>query len=253
MTELSSCFLSSQKIHLRKMQQLINLLLDIHLFCPHLSNIRRPVYRLFARPSKSSTSTWGRNTSTEGHYNLLSFNCAICFSFRSEQFPSVILPLKIWISVPWLTLTLTLFQSFSYFPALMNQNFVVLTPRALWDHLERKQTTLQTPIFSLPLTHWKFFQLRRRTSHQELPNSQKLFRDEIATYSSITAGIHSQYLFLHDKIPQLEAGYSDAIFWKIPSFKFVFDSAKVARPSSDPLIEPSTSFSCSIYRNQPHG
>ena len=35
--------------------------------------------------------------------------------------------------------------------------------------------------------------------------------------------------------------------------KFVFDSAKVARPSSDPLIEPATSFSSSIFRTHPHG
>ena len=34
---------------------------------------------------------------------------------------------------------------------------------------------------------------------------------------------------------------------------FVFDSAKVARPSSDPLIEPATSFSSPIFRTHPHG
>ena len=41
--------------------------------------------------------------------------------------------------------------------------------------------------------------LTSRTS--ELENS---FSDEIATYTSITAGIHSQNFFLHDKIRQLE-------------------------------------------------
>ena len=35
--------------------------------------------------------------------------------------------------------------------------------------------------------------------------------------------------------------------------KIVFDSAKVARPSSDPLIEPATSFSSPIFRTDPHG
>ena len=34
--------------------------------------------------------------------------------------------------------------------------------------------------------------------------------------------------------------------------KFVFDSAKVARPSSDPLIEPARGFSSLIFRTQPH-
>ena len=80
-----------------------------------------------------------------------------------------------------------------------------------------------------------------------------LFADEMATYTSITAGIHSQYFFLYDKIRQLEPGNSDVIIWKIPSVKFVFESAKVARPPSDPLIEPAASFSSPIFRTHPHG
>ena len=82
---------------------------------------------------------------------------------------------------------------------------------------------------------------------------EKLFANEVSTYTSITAGVHSQYFLLYDKIRQLEPGNSDAIIWKIPSVKFVFDSAKVARPSSDPLIEPATSFSSPIFRTHPHG
>ena len=82
---------------------------------------------------------------------------------------------------------------------------------------------------------------------------EKLFTVEIATYTSITAGIHSQYFFLHDKIRQLEPGNSDVIIWKIPSVKFVFESAKVARPSSDPLIEPATSFNSPIFNTHPQG
>ena len=82
---------------------------------------------------------------------------------------------------------------------------------------------------------------------------ENLFADEISTYTSITAGIHSQYFFLYDRIRQLEPGNSDVIIWKIPSVKFGFDSAKVARPSSDPLIEPATSFRSRIVRSHPHG
>ena len=82
---------------------------------------------------------------------------------------------------------------------------------------------------------------------------EKLFANEVSTYTSITAGVHSQYFLLYDKIRQLEPGNSDVIIWKIPSVKFVFDSAKVARPSSDPLIEPGTSFSSPIFRTHPHG
>ena len=82
---------------------------------------------------------------------------------------------------------------------------------------------------------------------------EKLFTDGIATYTSITKGIHSQYFFLYNKIHQLEAGNSDAIVWKIPSMKFVFDSAEKARPSTDFLVEPAKSFSGPIFRTHPHG
>ena len=83
------------------------------------------------------------------------------------------------------------------------------------------------------------------TDSQPIPNTQKttiqnltsricklekLFANEVSTYTSITAGVHSQYFLLYDKIRQLEPGNSDVIIWKIPSVKFVFDSAKVARP-----------------------
>ena len=75
---------------------------------------------------------------------------------------------------------------------------------------------------------------------------EKFFADEISTYTPLTAGIHSQYFFLYDKIRQLEPGNSNGIIWKIPSVKFVFDSARMARPSSVPLIEPAASFSSPI-------
>ena len=82
---------------------------------------------------------------------------------------------------------------------------------------------------------------------------EKLFADEVSAHISITAGIHSQYFLLYDKSRQLEPGNSDVIIWKIPSVKIVFDSAKVARTSSDPLIERAKSFSSPIFRTHPHG
>ena len=82
---------------------------------------------------------------------------------------------------------------------------------------------------------------------------EKLFTDEIATYTSISAGIHSQYFFLYYKIRQREPGNSGVIIWKILSVKFVFESVKVARPSSDSLIEPATSFCSPIFRAHCHG
>ena len=82
---------------------------------------------------------------------------------------------------------------------------------------------------------------------------ENLFADEIATYTTITTGIYSQYLFFYDKTRQFEAVTSDNIVWKIPSVNFVLDSVKSARPSSDYLIQPTTSFSSPIFRTHHHG
>ena len=90
-------------------------------------------------------------------------------------------------------------------------------------------------------------------STSKISKREKLFEDETATYTSNTAGIHSKYFFLYDETRQLEPGNSDVIIWKIPSVTFVFDSAKIARPSSDPLIELATSFSSPIFRTHLHG
>ena len=79
---------------------------------------------------------------------------------------------------------------------------------------------------------------------------EKLFSDETTSYTSITSGIYS-HLF-YDNIRQLECGHSDIILWKIPSVKFVFDSARVSQPSSDPLIEPATGFSSPMFRTHLH-
>ena len=137
----------------------------------------------------------------------------------------------------------------------MTQDFVVVPRWALSVYPEQKQTILQTAVFNLYSTRRKI--LQHRTSVQNLASRicklEKLFADGITTYTSITAGIHSQYFFLHDKIRQLEPGNSDTIIWEIPSVKFVFDFAKKPRPSSDPLIEPATRFSSPIFRTHPHG
>ena len=82
---------------------------------------------------------------------------------------------------------------------------------------------------------------------------EKLHSDEKIAYTSISAAVHSQYFFFYDKNRQLELGNSDATFWKIQSVKFVIDSAKMTRPSSDPLIEPTSSFTSLMFRTHAHG
>ena len=88
--------------------------------------------------------------------------------------PTGIIPLKTPLLVLYfilnLTLTLTLLRLLSHFPVLVDWNFVVLPRWALWDHPERKQTILQTPISSPHPTQRKLLQLRCRVSHQEFAN-----------------------------------------------------------------------------------
>ena len=91
-------------------------------------------------------------------------------------------------------------------------------------------------------TRRKLLQLRCRTSHQEFANWKNCLPTNYQlTHPSLRGSIPN--ISLYDKLRQLAPGHSDVIIWKIPSVKFVFDSAKVARPSSDTLIEPATSFS----------
>ena len=128
--------------------------------------------------------------------------------------------------------------------------FVVLPRRALWDHPKRKQPIPRRSTSSLHPTHRRPIQLRRRISQRKNLKWKKIV-GEIALYAFITSGIRCQYFFHYDKIRQLEPGHSDTILWKIPSVKFVFDSAKVSRLSSASFIEPATSFSSPISEPSP--
>ena len=98
----------------------------------------------------------------------------------------------------------------SCFPALLNVLLVVLPGRRCGTtQSETKQlcnvdfqSSANTP--EAPAT-----QVQQLTSR--IFKHEKLFADQIATHTSITAGIHSQYFFLFDKFHHLEAGSSDAI------------------------------------------
>ena len=121
-------------------------------------------------------------------------SCATCSSPRLKQSPARILPLKTLLPVLVfnLALTLTLLHLPSHFPALVNQNFVVLPRWALWDHPEQKQTILQTPISS---PHPTRRAITAQNATSRISKREKILAVKIATCTSITAGIHSQYFF----------------------------------------------------------
>ena len=134
----------------------------------------------------------------------------------------------------------------------MNQNLIVLLRWALWDHPERKHNSANADFQPTPNTQ-EAPAITAQNLKTRISKLEKKFADEIATFTSIFAGILFQYFFLYDKNFQFEPGTSDVMIWKITSVKFVFDSAKVARPSSDALIEPATGISSPIFLTHPHG
>ena len=121
----------------------------------------------------------------------------------------------------------------------------------VWDNCRGLDVAVSVVSLNLP---WP----SKFTKKLTILRLEKLFAEEIAAYTSITGGIRSQYFFLYDKIRQFGATGEFAskrgtIIWKIPSLKFVFDSAKTARPSSDPLFEAAASFTSLIFTTHPHG
>ena len=138
-------------------------------------------------------------------------------------------------------------------PGLDNPKLPRSTPMGAVGPPRAKTNNSANSDFQLTPNTQEPLAIKERNLTSRICKLEKLFTDEIATYTSITAGIHSQYFFLYDKIRQLEPGISDVIIWKIPSVKFVFESAKVSLLSTDPPFEPVTSSSSPIFRTHPHG
>ena len=262
LTAISSFLFSSQQISLCRMQQFINRPLDLQLFCLHLSNTRRFVHRLFTK----TIQQFNQHLKTE-HLDRQTLQLIVL------QLQNDFASLR--------------YMLFSRVETISNK-YITVKDSATSPLLNSKPNPNPTPTSSVfPLSGPGGPRLRRSTpvgavgpprtktnkianagfqptpNRQEAPSTtmqnlisricklEKLFADELSTYTSITAGIHSQYFFLYDKIRELEPCNSDAVIWKILSVKIVFDSAKVRRPSSDPLIEPATSFSSPIFRTHP--
>ena len=82
---------------------------------------------------------------------------------------------------------------------------------------------------------------------------EKTVQDDLSRQKSLLSSIHSNYSFLQDKFRQLEAGSSNTILWRIPSVRFVFDSAKSAHRRSKPIDDKSSSFWSPVFRTHPYG
>ena len=144
--------------------------------------------------------------------------CATCSSPRLKQSPTRILPLKTPLPVLYfilnltLTLTLKLPHLLSHFSALVTLNFVVLPRWALWDHPQPKTNNSANADFQPTPNTQEDPSTTVKNLTSRICKLEKLFPDGIATYTSFTKGIHSQYFFLYDEIRQLEPGNSDVFY-----------------------------------------
>ena len=82
---------------------------------------------------------------------------------------------------------------------------------------------------------------------------EKQTKDDLSRQKSMLSSIQSNYSFLYDKIRQLEAGSNNSILWRIPSVRFIFDSAKSAHRQSKPLDDKTTGYRSPVFRTHPYG
>ena len=113
-------------------------------------------------------------------------------SLRLEQFPSVILPLRTPLPVNQQTLTLTIVQMHSCFPALQNFSSSFYpggrcrTTQSEIKQLYKRRLSVLNHHTGWPLTRVQNLSLR-------VSKLEKKFTDELATNTFTTAGIHSQF------------------------------------------------------------
>ena len=82
---------------------------------------------------------------------------------------------------------------------------------------------------------------------------EKQAKDDLSRQKSLLSSIQSNYSFLYNKIRQLEAGSNDTILWRIPSVRFIFDSAKSAHRQSKPIDDKNTGYWSPVFRTHPYG
>ena len=81
---------------------------------------------------------------------------------------------------------------------------------------------------------------------------EKQTKDDLSRQKSLLSSIQSNYSFLYDKIRQLEAGSNKTILWRLPSVRFIFDSAKSAHRQSKPIDDKTTGYWSRVFRTHPY-
>ena len=82
---------------------------------------------------------------------------------------------------------------------------------------------------------------------------EKQIKDDLSCQKSLLSSIQSNYSFLYDKIRPLEAGSNNTILWRLPSVRFIFDSAKLAHRQSKPIDDKTTGYWSPAFRTHPYG
>ena len=70
---------------------------------------------------------------------------------------------------------------------------------------------------------------------------------------ALMSTFRSQFTFLYDRFRALESGSSDIILWKLPSLRFVSDTAKSSTQLNDAAKDTTTLYISSLYPTHPHG
>ena len=82
---------------------------------------------------------------------------------------------------------------------------------------------------------------------------EKQTKDGLSGQKSLLLSIQSNYSFLYDKIRQFDAGSDNTILWRMPSVRFVFDSAKSAHRQSKPFDDKTSGYRSPVFRTHPYG
>ena len=82
---------------------------------------------------------------------------------------------------------------------------------------------------------------------------EKQTKDDISRQNSLLSSMQSNYSFLYDKTRQLEAGSNNTVLWRMPSVRFVFDSAESAHRQAKPFDDKTSGYSSPVFRTQPYG
>ena len=209
LTALSTCLLSSQRTHLSSMQKLFNHLLALHLFCPHLSNISRNVYRAIHKTIQQFYQHLKAEQLDQKTIQFFVLQLQIDFALlRPLPFsPAETIPISDISVKNAATSPPNNPNPASNAPLLVcaaEPSVRRSTPEVAVGPTRAKTNNSEKADFQSSPNTREAPQTRAQNLTSRIFKLENFFADDVATYTSITAGIPSQYLFLMIKSARLK-------------------------------------------------